>query len=114
MTEQDTVTANRIRAYAYLSGLLTNQQRDALCGQCKAFVNTARATREGLAVFEQELAAAPVTLPPDLQQVMRETHKKLAGLVLAGEAAGQKKAGICKLPAGVCFVKSGKALLQSI
>jgi len=114
MKEQEAVIVNRIRAYAYLSGLLASQQKDALCNQCKAFVNTARATREGLAAFERDLAAAPNALSADLQQIKQRTNRELAELVLPEQTVGQKKAGNCTMPEGVCFVKSGKALLQSL
>lgn len=104
---------NRVRGYAYLFSVLRGQQGDVFCGKCKAFVNTAAAARLDLAALEQELAAAIPALPEELQRLLAETRKASAGLVLIENASGQKKAGNCKLPEGVCFVKSARALLKS-
>jgi len=108
------IFSNHIRGYAYLFKVLTGQQGDLFCGKCKAFVNTAAAARLDLAAFEQENAAGIQALPGELQRVLAETKVMSEGLVLIENASGQKKAGKCKLPEGVCFVKSGRALLKSV
>jgi len=108
------ILTNHIRGYAYLFNVLRTQQGDLFCGKCKAFVNTATAARLDLAVFAQENAAGIQTLPEELQRLLAETKIASEGLVLVENASGQKKAGNCKLPEGVCFVKSGRALLKSI
>lgn len=108
------ILSNQIRGYAYLFNVLRGQQGDLFCGKCKAFMNTAAAARLDLAAFEQENAAGMEALPGELQRLLAEAKMVSAGLVLVENASGQKKAGNCKLPEGVCFVKSGRALLKSL
>jgi hypothetical protein len=77
-------------------------------------MNTAAAARQDLASFEQENAAGLEVVSEGLQRLLAETKMVSAGLVMIENASGQKKAGNCKLPEGVCFVKSGRALLKSL
>jgi hypothetical protein len=105
---------NTVRGYYYLSGVLVNQKRDPFCRRCKAFVNTTTAAREGLSDFEREAGTEIKVLPAELQRIFTDTKAALAGIVLPDDAVGQKKAGNCKLPEGVCFVKSARALLQNL
>jgi hypothetical protein len=43
---------NQVRGYAYLFGVLKNQQADPFCRSCNSFVKTLAAVRENLATFE--------------------------------------------------------------
>jgi hypothetical protein len=103
-----------VRGYYYLSGVLMNQMRDPFCHRCKAFVNTATAARQGLSDFEREAGPEIRNLPAEFQRIFADAKTALARIVLPDNAVGQKKAGYCKLPEGVCFVKSARALLQSL
>jgi hypothetical protein len=94
--------------------VLTNQQRDLFCGQCSAWNNTLTNVREGLKQFETAHAAELRALSPEAQALLAETRSRLAGLVNAANPAGQKKAGNCKLPEGICFVKLSRALLEKV
>ena len=105
---------NQIRAYHYLVGVLTNQQRDLFCHACSAWNNTLNNTREALKQFEADHAAEVRALSPEAAAILAETRSRLAGLVNAASPAGQKKAGNCKLPEGVCFVKASRALLEKV
>jgi hypothetical protein len=105
---------NQIRAYHYLVGVLTNQQRDLFCHTCSAWNNTLNNTREALRQFEEEHAAALSGISPEATALLTETRSWLASLANAANPAGQKKAGNCKLPEGVCFVKASRALLEKI
>ncbi len=106
--------ANQIRAYAFLASVLENQQHDPFCRICKARVNSAVKTREGLAEFEKGLPEEPNALPSELRPMLADAKRTLEGLFLPENAAGQKKAGNCKLPEGVCFVKVSLAILQKV
>lgn len=106
--------ANRVRGYHYLSGVLMNQMKDPFCHTCKALVNTTTAARQGLADFEREEGAEIQGLSAGLQRMLADARTALAGIALSDNAVGQKKAGNCLLPEGVCFVKSARALLQSL
>ncbi len=108
------VIVNRVRGYYYLSGVLMNQMRDPFCHTCKALVNTTTAVRQGLADFEREEGAEIQGLTAGLQRILAGAKTALSGIALPEDAVGQKKAGNCKLPEGVCFVKSARALLQSL
>jgi hypothetical protein len=105
---------NQIRAYHYLTGVLTNQQRDLYCHACSAWNNTLNNTREALKQFEAEHAAELRALSPEAAALLAEARVRLAGLANAAEPAGQKKAGNCKLPEGVCFVKLSRAILEKV
>ena len=67
-----------------------------------------------LRAFKEENAAALQLLSKELQRLLAEAQTASDGLLLGENLSGQKKAGNCKLPEGVCFVKSGRALLKSI
>jgi len=108
------VMVNNVRGYYYLSGVLMNQMRDPFCHACKAFVNTTTAARQGLTDFERSGGSEIRSLPNELQRIFADAKTALAGIVLPDNAVGQKKAGNCKLPEGVCFVKSARALLQNL
>ena len=105
---------NQVRAYHYLAGVLTNQQRDLFCHRCSAWNNTLNNAREALTQFEAGHAAELRTLSPEAAALLTETRSRLSGLVNATNPAGQKKAGNCKLPEGVCFVKASRALLEKV
>jgi len=106
--------SNRVRGFWYLSSVLSSQQSDPICSTCKAWVNTANAARVSLAAFEAEYAEVLGSAPAGLSMLCLESRSRLARLILPENAAGQKKAGNCKLPEGVCFVKSSRALLEKI
>ena len=105
---------NQVRAYHYLAGVLTNQQRDFFCGQCSAWNNTLNNIREAFQQFEAGHAAELRALSPKAAALLAETRTRLAGLANAADPAGQKKAGNCKLPEGVCFVKVSRGLLEKV
>ena len=105
---------NHLRAHHYVAGVLASQQHDLFCGQCSAWNNTLNNTREALTQFEAEHAAVLHKLSPEAIALLTETRTSLAGLVNASNPAGQKKAGNCKLPEGVCFVKFSRSLLEKV
>ncbi len=106
--------SNRIRFYYYISGVLANQQSDPLCRICKAFANSIRNTREDIEHFEKTHEADMGSLSGELHDLLSKAKKTLSELNPPLDAAGQKKAGNCKMPEGVCFVKSSKAILEKI
>ncbi len=105
---------NHIRTYAFLARVFDSQQNDPFCRVCKARVNSVAKTRESIAVFESANADALADLPSEFRQMLSDAKRALTGFFLPDNAAGQKKAGNCKLPEGVCFVKSSLSLLQKI
>lgn len=105
---------NQIRAYHYLAGVLTNQQHDLYCHACSAWNNTLNNIREALKQFEAGHAAELRDLSPEAKALLTEARSRLAGLVNAAEPTGQKKAGNCKLPEGVCFVKLSRAITEKV
>jgi hypothetical protein len=105
---------NQLRAYHYLVGVLTNQQRDLFCGQCSAWNNTLNNTREALKQLDDEHAAELRNLASGIAALLAETRSRLAGLANIAHPAGQKKAGNCKLPEGVCFVKASRSIMEKV
>ncbi|HUI68158.1 MAG TPA: hypothetical protein VL087_08100 [Nitrospirota bacterium] len=105
---------NQVRAYHYLIGVLTRQQSDLFCGQCTAWNNTLNNTREALKQFEAEHEAELHNLSPEVVAFLVDTRSCLEGLANVANPAGQKKAGNCKLPEGVCFVKTSRSILEKV
>ncbi|MHB8882377.1 MAG: hypothetical protein ACYC69_12820 [Thermodesulfovibrionales bacterium] len=105
---------NRVRYYHFMSGVLFHQGKDPLCSICRAFENSARSIREGLAGFEADAAADLKEISPELKELLEQTRHCLAGIRTPVNAEGQKKAGRCRMPEGVCFVKTSKALSERI
>lgn len=105
---------NQVRGYHFLLGIFRNQQQDPYCSVCSAFANTLTAARENLAALEAEHADALRTLAPEFLPLLAETRAGLS--ILQGPVApsGQKKAGKCRLPQGVCFMKASFSLLQQV
>jgi len=105
---------NHLRAYHFIAGILAIQQHDLFCGQCSAWNNTLNNTREAMKQFEADYLSGHVSFSPEAAALLIEAQRRLAGLANAANPAGQKKCGNCKLPAGVCFVKSSRSLLEKV
>lgn len=105
---------NQVRGYSYMAGVLKNREGDPFCGSCNAFVNTLTTVREGLAKFEQEHAKDMDKVPSELSIFLSVASNGIKGMSNPANPVGQKKAGNCKLPEGVCFVKASLAILQKI
>ncbi len=105
---------NHVRTYAFLARVFDGQQGDPFCRVCKARMNSVRNARESLARFETEHGGEIRAMPAEFPSMLAEANRVLAGLPLQEDAAGQKKAGNCKLPEGVCFVKASLSFLQKI
>ena len=104
--------SNQVRGHHCLLGVFRSQQKDPYCSVCSAFSNTLKAARENFARLEAEHSEALRALSPEFGSMMADTRTGLS--ILQGPVApsGQKKAGHCKLPQGVCFIKASFALLQ--
>lgn len=106
--------SNRVRAYFFLAEVFKNREKDPLCRVCKAFVNSVNNSRESLAAFEVNHASAIKNLPPDFRELLITAKSLLSTMVLPENVPGQKKAGNCKLPQGICFVKDSLSILQNL
>jgi len=105
---------NRIRYYHFITGVLAHQQSDPLCSKCKAFVNTSERVKEGITELEGLHVEKFHILPGEFLGLLEETRDSLELINLPGDAVGQKKAGICRMPEGVCFIKLPKAILERV
>lgn len=105
---------NRIRYYHFMAGVLANQQHDPLCSICKAFTNSVSAVSEGIDSFEKTGASEASAMSTEHRALLDDARKSLADLHPVPDAVGQKKAGNCHLPQGVCFVKTSKALQEKM
>ncbi len=105
---------NQARGYAYLFGVLKNQQADPFCRSCNSFVKTLAAVKENLAKFEALHAGEVRDFPEELSRLFADAKGGLDAMKQPENPAGQKKAGNCKLPEGVCFIKSSLAIFQKV
>jgi hypothetical protein len=104
----------RVRGFAYICGVLRSQESDQFCSSCNAFVNTLSAVRDSLAELETRNGSELKNLPAGFSLLYFNAKSGLAAIKQPENPQGQKKAGNCRLPEGVCFVKSAKALLQKV
>jgi hypothetical protein len=101
----------RIRFFNYIAGVLENQCGDPLCCRCKAHTNTLSAIQEGL----EELKNSDLGhIPAEEMDLLEQARNRIYSIKTSGSKERQKKAGNCKMPKGVCFVKSSKAVLNNI
>lgn len=105
---------NQVRGHHFMMGVFRNRQKDPYCSVCSAFANSLKAARENVARLETEQCDALKALPSNFSAMMAETRTGLSMIQDCADPSGQKKAGNCKLPQGVCFIKAPFALLQQI
>ncbi len=105
---------NRVRFFHFITGILVNQKNDPYCSICKAATNTAARMKEEIAQLEKDCSSVRERLLEATARMLDEAVGRSTTLHFPEDAAGQKKAGNCRLPEGVCFVKNSKALLEKI
>jgi hypothetical protein len=105
---------NQARGYAYLFGVLKNQQADPFCRSCNSFINTLAAVKENLVKFETQHAGEIKNFRGEFFRLFADAKSGIAALKPQENPVGQKKAGNCKLPEGVCFIKLSLAILQKV
>ena len=106
--------SNQARGYSYMLGVLKNREADPFCHSCNSFLSTLTAVNENLEKFEREHAAEIGNLPSELSIFFSVAKSGISAMKLPAHPVGQKKAGACKLPEGVCFLKSSLSILQKI
>lgn len=102
------------RYYHFIAGVLANQQHDPLCSICKAFTNSVQQVQQEVREYMMTHAEALTGLPEQESIMLADIKMMLGALHPVPDAVGQKKAGNCKLPQGVCFVKSSRALQEKM
>ncbi len=105
---------NQIRFYHYISAVLLNQQADSLCLKCKAYSNTVLKMREELERIKTDYSEKINSLPDELSDLHRAAQERISSARIIENVTGQKTAGNCKMPKGVCFVKSSKLMIEKL
>jgi len=105
---------NQIRFYNFISGVLCQQQSDPLCSNCKAFTNTAKRIKENISELQSVNVEKLHSLEGKMLHIFEEAQDRAGRINIFEDAVGQKKAGNCRLPEGVCFIKLSKAILDRI
>ena len=105
---------NRIRFFHFISGVLANRGADPFCAQCKAFANTVKWTREGMSGEDIRSAQEKGELPDEILELLSEAQRISSAIKVSEDSVGQKKAGNCAMPPGVCFVKIPKSIMEKI
>lgn len=106
--------ANQVRGYSYLSSVLGNRANDPFCRSCNSFLSTLSTVNENMQKFEREHAAEIEKLPDGFSLFFWTARSGINGLKQPDGPVAQKKAGNCKLPEGICFLKSALAFVQKI
>ena len=105
---------NQLRAFHFLSGVLKNQQHDPLCGKCLAFEKVAETTMDNFIKCERDCRSGREHLSKELSDLFLRVYDKLASIEHPDNPMGQKKAGNCKLPEGLCFTKVAVLLHEAM
>ncbi len=105
---------NQLRAFHFLSGVLKNQQLDPICGRCLAFEKVLETTMDNFIKCESDCRSKREHLSKELSDLFRRVYDQLASIQHPDGSIGQKKAGNCKLPEGICFTKSAVALHEKM
>ncbi len=105
---------NQIRFYHYISGVCLKQQNDPLCIKCSAYVNTVSALKNSLAEIESSHQDKLFSCTGETRHLLEEARRTITSITTEENSSGQKKAGNCKMPQGVCFIKSSKKILISL
>jgi hypothetical protein len=105
---------NQARGYAYVYGVLKNQQADTFCSSCNSFMNMLAAVKENLEKFETLHAEDIKNLPGEFTRLFADAKNGISVMKQPEQPLGQKKGGNCKLPEGICFTKSSLAILHKI
>ena len=103
-----------IRYYHFMAGVLSHQQSDPLCGNCKAFANTAGRMNESILELEILHAEELRTLQTKFLRMLEESREKIRMIKHPVDAVGQKKTGNCMMPKGVCFIKLPKMIMDKL
>jgi len=89
-------------------------QTDPLCCRCKAYVNTVKALGDGLVGLEKEHSIEFASLSGEIRGIFEEACRRIAVMPIPENSLGQKKAGNCGMPEGICFIKTSKAMWDRI
>jgi hypothetical protein len=103
---------NSLRGISFVFNVLLSQQYDPFCSKCLSFVKSAETAREKFLVVEKSVNKE--NLPEELKKLFSDIYPAISALELPENPAGQKKAGNCKLPEGVCFPKSALAVYEKV
>ena len=105
---------NQIRFYHFISGVLHNQLSDPLCSNCKAFANTVKRMKENIIGLKSVHVENMHTLSGEMLHILEESQDRIGRIKTLEDAVGQKKAGNCRLPEGVCFIERSKAIVDKL
>ena len=105
---------NLIRYYHFMAGVLSQQQTDLLCANCKAFANTAGRIKEDILELESFHTEGLRSLTAEYLRMLEESRDEINRIKTPADAVGQKKAGNCRMPEGVCFIKLPKTILDKL
>jgi hypothetical protein len=106
--------SNQIRFYNFISGVFIEQQSDPLCQNCKAFANSVEGMKEGLSELKNLLRGKVGDIAPEILPLLDNATIKINRINVPENAIGQKKAGRCGMPEGVCFIKIPKGIRERV
>ena len=105
---------NRIRGYAYVTGVLNHQSTDPFCRSCSSYAAILTALRDEIAAFASQMSSASSGMKGESSGLLDRTKTAVTALKAPASPVKQKQAGNCRLPEGVCLVKHSFSLLQKV
>jgi len=99
---------NKIRFFRFFAGLLISQINDPLCSKCRALTNSYNSVKEMVEQFTKE------TEDREIIASIEKIKELLGSINPLPDLPGQKREGNCKMPKGVCFIKSPKKIFDEL
>jgi hypothetical protein len=105
---------NELRAFYFMLAVMETRQNDPFCGSCAAYARAVGSLQENFIRFESGYAPKKKDLPEEHLDMFKDVYDMISIMGQPEEPVRQKKAGNCKLPEGVCFIKAAMDLFKKV
>ncbi len=105
---------DQIRGFCLMSTMLENRVSDPYCSACNSFNAALTEAKDMIKKFESQNKADIGALIDDFPVIFMEAKKLIASIEPSNSAIGQKKAGNCTLPDGICYSKMSLSTVKKI
>jgi hypothetical protein len=99
---------NELRVLGYMAGILTEQQIDPLCRDCKSFAESAGKVRDAMETADHG------RLSSDMKDLYATVTKRMGDLRIPGDPIPQRKVDNCSFPEKVCMIQHALKMLEML